>query len=309
MKERKRIRAAAAAALLGCTKENVYQLINEGTLSGISVCAGKRNERYVFEDEVLARKEACHESISLARDTEAVLERARQLNREALRAERDATERLRAASNWKSTQQRLSELLTAILDELSGEKGLTQREKDILSDIVCLVPMDAVLDKWGLSYQQVRQIMTRGVLKLVRGKDLIERYNELLQDYCGLAKKFGDMTEKLERLAPILTPDKFEYTAHQLEIRDKLLRPIEGLNLSTHLYRVLTEGLGARTVADVAYFSLLDLRKVRQLGGVSLKELIKVFDKMGLNFNMDPAQYGINVSKECIDNKRILDCK
>lgn len=179
------------------------------------------------------------------------------------------------------TLEGVSEALNTLKDR--EKKIIECRYKDKLT-------LKATGESEGISPERVRQIQAKAISKLrhpnVANRIRAYSYNELLK-YSKESMKLWEENKKLKEilknLKELSLTESLELMGklENLESVDEILKlsnkgniPIEGLKLSTRSYNALKRN-GVKTLSDLKAYSLYDLKKVRNLGERSIKEIVE----------------------------------
>ena len=290
---RKRISAQEASRLLGVTGEAVRRLGKVGMLSYVDVNnPGNKPTRYYFKDEVVARKKACGEYTSIADDTQAKLDEAKRLNKEAALIEVDAQKRFRAAKEFPVIIARLCDILEGCFLAVEKVHPLSERERQILTLVIRMRPLSEISRSYGLSSERVRQICVKAVRRLLRGKaiaeecqSLRENNKRLLEENSGLQSKNQFLVENSTTLSEdnLLVLSDFDYSRRCLVLSD-----ISALDLSWMLKRNLSD-CGFSKVMEI----VTRTREELKAEGVFVDDLDVSLERHKLGYNMNLAKLGI----------------
>lgn len=298
-RKQKRISSQQAAKLLGTTSENLRGLVKAGLLSDIVVDSGKKRTRYYLESEIKERKKACMEYTTVAERTQTVLDRARDLNREAAEEEERARKRLKDAKSWMATQKRLSEMLCTILQSYDGQ--LSAREKDILTGIVCLESVDSLAERYGVSAFHISQIMTGAIKRIARCKCVLERDEALRKEMKAVRTENDDLRRQNDYLSKFRNPEipdgkVFVLTEKGYAIRKFLLSSVDSMDMAfwnRGVIRTLQEN-GVETVKDLV---LLDKEQLEDMG-LSPDIFEGELQGKGVRFGMNLAKFGLGSDEQ-----------
>lgn len=298
-RQKKRITAPQAAKILGTTPENIRLLGKTGILSTIDVNTGEHTTRYYYESEVLARKQASKETITLSKDTESILEQARLLNKEAHASEKEARDRVKNSRNWNARQKRICELTIAAIKSIGipGKDGelvspLSEREEKIVTDWIMLEPLENISRIYGLGITRITAIVNKAIGKLARVRrlstqiqDEYDRNNRLKAEN----ERYQDAIDYLQKKTCNISDDNILVLSEkQYAIRQLLQSDITTLFYSQEGERLKEKGIN--TVLDLVTASPESLERK----GIRVSDYATKLHYRGLYYGMSVAEYGFS---------------
>lgn len=301
-RQRKRISSREAARILGVTPETVRNLGKAGVLSYIDITAGKTVTHYYFEDEVKARKATVVEYAHIAKDTEEKLDRAKQLNKEAAALEEDALRRLRSSRDYIGIVTRLTDILESCFLAVEKVHPLTERERDAITQIIRLRPLNKVAANFGVTSERLRQVCGKALRRLIGTRSVVQQNEDLQKENRLLAEENEQLkaTNTLIRENSVTLKDDqilvlSEYDYNRREI---VLSSIDALRIDWYLEKRLREN-GITTVLELVTKTREEYAEMGIDSGYVEEYLSRA--SLSLGMNLAPLGIGNNVRLGQID--------
>ena len=179
-----------------------------------------------------------------------------------------------------SSAVRRKEFYLSIPRMLASICTITEREADIMYQVIDGRELSLIAVDYGLTTTRVLQIFLKGCKKAAGLKDIKSQLDEL--------KRLRVEVAELKTVIKNLSKDEDKNNLAQIDdgFRSKVRRRISACGLSTRTVGCLV-GAGIYTVGDLCKCSKLDLLSIRNFGRKSMTELDDFLEKMGLDFGMD----------------------
>jgi hypothetical protein len=297
-----RITAQAAAKILGTTSENLRQLGKAGILSYTAVNTGKKVTFYYSEQEVRARKEASAEYLSIAKDTEDVLNEAKKAYAEAEKAWYAAADELRRAENLPRSFTHLHSLCDTLL-KLSGNAAeMPWRERQIIYGLMEFKSLRGLASENGVSRERVRQIAAKAVRRLMAARNRLARNEKTEERNKELEAEVEALKNKLElvkREIKVLPDNEIlVLSPAQMETRAVLLSDVA----EVFAYPDRLHSRGIKQVYQLMYRTPEELRRM----GITAWDYYRRANSLGLRFGMDITEYGIFPNETILKRRKSL---
>ncbi len=308
-KSKKRITAQQAGKILGTTSEAVRQLAKAGLISSIVMDSGKKKTRYYYEDEILERKAACKEYMTLAKDTEEILARAKEENKQARELENAISLHIRADKHSTSKLSFLCELFDTAVRCENGYEELSTREQQIIHRMIMLEHWEDISNSYDISAERLRQITVKAVRNLKKHISTKQKEDELTTEIELLRDEKKELEKKVEYLKVFIKnniapkeqavnkiTDTYyisKLTPEQIDIKNKLKKKISTSPLITVRTYNCLRAAEINTYEDLCQLNVQDILKFRNFGRKSMRNLYDVLEKEGLMLGMDITEYGL----------------
>lgn len=174
---------------------------------------------------------------------------------------------------------RRKEFYLSIPKMLASIGTITDREADIMCQVIDGRDIMLIALDYGLSKTRVLQIFLKGCKKAAELKDIKSELDEL--------KRLRVEVAELKTVIKNLSKDN-NNNLGQIDdsFRNKIHRRLVECGLSTRTLGCLV-GAGIYTVADLCKYNKLNLLHIRNFGKKSLAELDDFLEGLGLYFGMD----------------------
>ena len=181
---------------------------------------------------------------------------------------------------------RRKEFYLSIPKMLASIGTITDREADIMCQVIDGREIMLIALDYGLTKTRVLQIFLKGCKKAAELKDIKSELDEL--------KRLRVEVAELKTVIKNLSKDN-NNNPGQIDdsFRNKVHRRLVECGLSTRTLGCLV-GAGIYTVADLCKYNKLDLLHIRNFGKKSLAELDDFLEGMGLYFGMDVDKMILN---------------
>ena len=178
-----------------------------------------------------------------------------------------------------SSAVRRKEFYLSIPRMLASIGTITEREADIMCQVIDGRELALIAVDYGLTTTRVLQIFLKGCRKAAELKDIKSQLDEL--------KRLMVEVAELKTVIKNLSKDEHINLA-QIDdsFRNKIRRRLADCDLSNRTLGCLV-GAGIYTVGDLCKSSKLDLLSIRNFGRKSMAELDDFLEDMGLDFGMD----------------------
>lgn len=174
---------------------------------------------------------------------------------------------------------RRKEFYLSIPRMLASIATITEREADIMYQVIDGRELALIAVDYGLTTTRVLQIFLKGCRKAAELKDIKSQLDEL--------KRLMVEVAELKTVIKNLSKDEHINLA-QIDdsFRNKIRRRLADCDLSNRTLGCLV-GAGIYTVGDLCKSSKFDLLSIRNFGRKSMAELDDFLEEMGLDFGMD----------------------
>lgn len=284
----KLIHITEAADRIGVSRQTLKNWCDNGTIPSHKMGRTEGSTRSVWVDS---------DTIDALADTMRDVERARNiLKKEAARFESqeelfydmaDEIEREVFLIGKVGSAVRRKEFYLSIPKMLASIGTITDREADIMCQVIDGREIMLIALDYGLTKTRVLQIFLKGCKKAAELKDIKSELDEL--------KRLRVEVAELKTVIKNLSKDEQNNNHGQIDdsFRNKVHRRLVDCGLSTRTLGCLV-GAGIYTVADLCKWNKLDLLHIRNFGKKSLAELDDFLEEMGLYFGMDVDKMILN---------------
>ena len=133
------------------------------------------------------------------------------------------------------------------------------------------------------------KFIDRNEKKLCSAADIIDTYLEPWANETDDSTQEKDEVEHVDTDVPL---DALEKAEKRIEIREKLNMSIRELGVSVRVFCSL-KAVDINTVADLVQHKRSEIAAVKNLGNKSIREIDNILENLGLEYGMDPQQYGV----------------
>lgn len=134
----------------------------------------------------------------------------------------------------------------------------------------------------------------RNEKKRCSAADIIDTYLAPRTNETDDSAQEKDEVEHVDTDVPL---DALEKAEERIEIREKLNMRINELGVSVRVFCAL-KAADISTVADLVQHKRREIAAVKNLGKKSLREIDNILENLGLEYGMDPRQYGVTPKKK-----------
>lgn len=290
MKEKNLIYTKDVAAILGIDARTVKSYVQRGLLSCIeSNYRGRANVLLFSRDEVERLKVSLGDIPDLEEKVAAL---RKELHSEEVRLRKEIDEAKRSASSYKGMFSRTSMFVHVVIGVINtlaniSDTPFSDRELDILKDIVAGATPSDIGKAYGISYERVRQVADKALRKLMRRvpEDVVNATIGKDNEIASLKETVRKLTDANDRLRLSATKKK----GATPEVIGGLIyeRPIRDLFLSVRADNVL-RAVGVETIGELCSLREKDLKGMRGFGHVSLMDVTKQLGRLGLSLGTMP---------------------
>lgn len=129
----------------------------------------------------------------------------------------------------------------------------------------------------------------RNERKICSAADIIDTYLAPRTNETDDSAQEKDEVEHVDTDVPL---DALEKAEERIEIREKLNMRIRELGVSVRVFCAL-KAVDINTVADLVQHKRREIAAVKNLGNKSIREIDNILENLGLEYGMDPQQYGV----------------
>ena len=287
MKDNKRITRKEAALVLGICEQSVANLIARGALSTVR----QGQMYYLSRDEVEAlipMAKDLREVEKAFREAEAELKELTMRRVGEARVQKARCEFMTAIAGTRENWSRYRDVVLGLYEAVtrSGLLGddITEREKNVLRDILDFTPLYELSKRYGLTPERVRQIYNRALVRIVRfSKGIAGNYGAMMQEASG----WRDYAKGLEDINRRLKAENEQYrprNEREEEREEFLRRDISQLELSARTVNWL-KVQGVDTVGELIKHRRRDVMRFRNIGRRSMAELDRFLERNGIEWN------------------------
>lgn len=304
-----------AAEILGCSHQTVLNWCEKGFIKRHELKRGKATFAAVDKNTIV-------ELIDDAQAIEQSKKRISELRKEIEAEEREFTFKKRMADLLKLQDVRISEfqgLAMSVVKFLAAT--LKERERIFLLDFINGDSIEYMADKYGLSRERIRQIISKACRQMLQAKgfgSILEENKRLTEENALLKSSNIALTQELEHANGKLS--KYEILTAEQDIDAtsddyklvKLLKTKIDFYTSSLSVRALNalHALDVQTIGDLAQLEAKDILRSRNVGKKTLVELDDFLDSLHLSFSTDVNAIYKRVGKKIVTEDKIKsqDC-
>lgn len=283
-----------AANLLDVSAQTISNWVEKGILNSHNSCDGRNT--------MLIDRQSIEQYFDTLQDL-AFMEKRIAVQKKKLQEESAALENdLKEMASTKHlfgngiSQFFLRDVFTCVA-EVAGEELLTDREYQILHDLLNGRKLDDIAEKYYLTTSRIQQIVNKAVHKISTMKSwpkIHKEYKNTLAENARIIVLLENQQAHIKHLEAMLNINNTDgnggesavpgYT--KLELAQLLGRKLVDENLTVRSLNCL-KAADIETVSDLVRYSKTDLLKFRNFGKKSLTELDDYLDSLNLSFGMD----------------------
>lgn len=274
-----------AADILGVHRQSVANYVDRGILSRSTA-----NKKAVTRESVENLMKQHHDFVLIAREVKELQERLQEEKAELAEARSNVKSKIEFHKAKGITHQNIGYICDALLVYLDafGEK-LTSREKHIIKAVFAHTDLTVLGEDLGLTVNRVREIFQ----KVLRRLAYSTRFAEIKQEHAAMKELICVKDEQIAALRA-----RVEELKHQLHVEEIMagndesyvsvpkewMKKINEIGLSVRAYNCLRAG-GLEFAYELAFLSLKDMMRWRNLGRKSLNEIDLVKGKLGMAYD------------------------
>lgn len=300
-----------AAEILGCSHQTVLNWCEKGFIKRHELKRGKATFAAVDKNTIV-------ELIDDAQAIEQSKQRISELRKEIEAEEREFTFKKRMAALLKLQDVRISEfqgLAMSVVKFLSAT--LKERERSVLLDFINGDSIEYMADKYGLSRERIRQIISKACRQMLQAKgfgSILEENKRLTEENALLKSSNIALTQELEHANgqlskwELLTADEQDIDATSDDLKlVKLLKTKIDFHTNSFSVRALNalNSLDVQTIGDLAQLEAKDVLHCRNVGKKTLVELDDFLYSLHLGFSTDVNAIYKRVGKKIVTEDKI----
>ena len=283
-----------AANLLDVSAQTISNWVEKGILNSHNSCDG-RNTMLIDRQSIEQYFDTLQD---LAFMEKRIAVQKKKLSEESAALENDLKEMASTKHLFGNgiSQFFLRDVFTCVA-EVAGEELLTDREYQILHDLLNGRKLDDIAEKYYLTTSRIQQIVNKAVHKIATMKSWPKshkEYKNTMAENARLIILLENQQAHIKHLEAMLNINNTDGSGGEsavpgytkLELAQLLGRKLVDENLTVRSLNCL-KAADIETVSDLVRYSKTDLLKFRNFGKKSLAELDDYLDNLHLSFGMD----------------------
>jgi predicted transcriptional regulator len=262
-----------AAELLGCTSQTISNYLNNGSLKG-----------HVRQGRLYIDRTTIEQYMDVFKDTEALEGKRRELSdlHKMIDKEIDEFRRTLRYATAVSGKVNVSKFLESLCEFVDVAGIYTQREQDVIFNIIKGRDISYIADKYGLTHQRIIQIIAKVVRKTGHLKRITNELLMLRKENAELKKAYSDLKTTVSILENKAPEDVIEANAPLVAL---LNTPITDLDLSVRALNCMKYA-EISTLGELVKHNKSELLRYRNFGRKSLTEIEELLQQFGLRLGM-----------------------